>query len=70
MEHWGDASATSNHANFTRQRGGIVELTSGTFNANLVTNFEEGNIAGDIALLVGLGIMRECSNRKVKQKIP
>lgn len=45
-------------------------MTSGTFNANLVTNFEEGNIAGDVALLVGLGIMREYSNRKVKQKIP
>ena len=56
MEHWGDASASGNHANCTRQRGSIVELAFGTFDANLVTNFKKGNMTGDVALLVGLGI--------------
>ena len=45
-------------------------MALGTLNTNLVTNFEEGNITGDVALLVGLGIMRRVSKRNGKRKIP
>ena len=58
LKHRCDARASCDHANFTRESWGIVELALRTFNANFVANFEERNVAGDIALLVRLGTIR------------
>jgi hypothetical protein len=41
-----------------RQCWGVVELALWTLDANMVANFEEGYMAGDIAFLVRLGSMR------------
>jgi len=58
LEHGCNARASSNHTNLARQCRGIIELAFRTFNANLVANFEERNVSGDVAFLVRLGIMR------------
>ena len=54
LKHGCDTRPTSNHADFTSQCRGVVELAFRALNANVVADFEEGNVAGDIAFLVRL----------------
>lgn len=55
LEHGCDTRPASNHANFTSQCSGVVELAFRTLDANVVADFEQGNVAGDIAFLIRLG---------------
>ena len=55
LEHGGYAGTAGDHANVTRQGGGVLEEALGTANLDHVANFEQGDIAGDVALFVGLG---------------
>lgn len=56
LEHWGDTRSTGDHANFLRESSVILELALGTTDTDFVTNFYQGKVARDIALLVGLGM--------------
>lgn len=69
LEHGGYAGAAGNHADVTRERGGVLEEALGTTNPDLVAYFEEGDIAGDVALFVGLGGVRE-GERDGREEIP
>ena len=55
LNHGCDASTSSNHAEVRDEAGGILEVTLGTLDAELVTGLEGGDIAGDVTLLVRLG---------------
>jgi hypothetical protein len=45
LQHGGDSSPTSNHPNGAGESWGIHELTFGTFDSDLVTNLQEGDIS-------------------------
>jgi hypothetical protein len=68
LQHGCDTGASGDHANFTWECWRIVELTLWTFNANVVANLEERNIAGDVALLVRLGAIRNRTMEDLKKK--
>ena len=58
LEHGGDTRSSSDHSELTRQIGGIDEFTLGAFDPELVTNPEEGHVAGDVSFLVGLEMIQ------------
>ena len=59
LEHGSDSGSTSDHPELTRQVRGIDEFTLGSFDLGLVSNLEEGHMARDVALLVGLGMVQQ-----------
>jgi hypothetical protein len=54
LEHGGDSGSTSDHSKLTRQVRGIDEFTLGALDPELVSNLEEGHVARDVTLLIGL----------------
>lgn len=54
LQHWGDASATSDHPEVRNKSRPILELTFGALDANRLTDSEERKVSRDVALLVGL----------------
>jgi hypothetical protein len=54
LQHGGDASATSDHAEVRNESRLILELTFGTLDADRLTESEERKVTGDVTLLVGL----------------
>jgi len=58
LEHGGYSGTACNHANVTREGRGVLEEALGTTDPDVVANFEDGDIAGDVALFVGLGGVR------------
>ena len=58
LEHGCYASTAGNHANVTREGGGVLEEALGATDLDFVAYFEEGDIAGDVALFVRLGRVR------------
>lgn len=54
LDHGGDASTTGDHANVIGKVGGILEVTLGTFDADLVTDLESRKVTGDVAFFVRL----------------
>jgi hypothetical protein len=54
LKHRSDTCTTSNHAKLARQDGAVLELALGSFDANGVANFEEGEDAGYITLFIRL----------------
>lgn len=70
LEHGCYAGTTSNHANMTRQGGGILEEALGTTNLDLVAYFEEGDIARDVSFFVGLGRRSRVCGGISEEEIP
>ena len=58
LEHGRDAGAAGNHANVAREGGGVHKVALGAAHLDLVANVEQGDVAGDVALVVGLGDVR------------
>jgi hypothetical protein len=54
LKHGGDACATRDHAKFTGEGGAVLELALGSLDADGVTDLEEGDDTGYVALLVRL----------------
>ena len=54
LEHGSDSGSPSDHSELTRQVRGIDEFTLGTLDLHFVSNVEEGHMARDVTLLVGL----------------
>jgi hypothetical protein len=54
LEHGGDSGSTSNHSELTSQIWGVDEFSLGAFDSEFVSNLEEGYMAGDVTLLIGL----------------
>lgn len=60
LQHGRDSSSTSDHANLRGEGGCVLELPLGTLDADLVADFEEGEVAGDVALFVSLSQRSTC----------
>lgn len=54
LDHRGDAGSACNHANVVGKARGVLEIALGALDTDLVTNLEKGNVARDVAFLVGL----------------
>ena len=54
LQHGSDARPARDHADFTRERRAVVELSLGALDADLVADFEERQVLGDVTLLVRL----------------
>ena len=54
LEHGGDARSTSDHSKLTRQVRRIDKFTLRALDPELVSDLEEGHVARDVTLLVGL----------------
>lgn len=54
LYHGSNASSASNHTNVTRQASAVVKLALRTFDADMVANLEQGDVARDVTLLVCL----------------
>lgn len=60
LEHGGDSGPTSDHSKLTRQVRGIDEFTLGALDPEFVSNLEEGHVARDVTLLIGLETTERC----------
>ena len=63
LEHGSDSGSSGDHAKLARQVRGIDKFTLGTFDLELVPNVEEGYMAGDVTLLIGLEIVQQRMGR-------
>jgi len=54
LDHRRNTSTSGDHAKVANEVGRVVEVAFGTLDTNTVTKFQEGNMLGDVALLVGL----------------
>jgi len=54
LDHGGDTSTTGNQAEMANHVGGVVEVTLGTLDTDGVANLQEGNVLGNVTLLIGL----------------
>ena len=54
LKHRCDTGSSGDHAEFTREGRGVGELTLWTLDANLVTDFQEGDVPRDVTLLISL----------------
>lgn len=54
LEHRCDTGTSCDHAEGTRECRCVGKLALGSFDTDFVTNFEEGDVFGNVALLVGL----------------
>lgn len=52
LDHGGDASTTGKHADVVRETGEIVEVALGALDTDGVTDFESGNVTGDVSLFI------------------
>lgn len=59
LEHGGDASTAGDHANVTGEGRGVLEGALWAANLDLVAYFEQGDVAGDVALFVRLGRVQQ-----------
>ena len=57
LKHWSYSRATRDHAKLSGETRGIYELALGTFDADLVADFKEANVLGDVPGLVRLTLM-------------
>ena len=64
LEHGSDTGSSSDHSELARQILGIDELALGALDPELVTNIEEGHMAGDVPLLVGLEMVNKISRER------
>ena len=60
LEHGGNSGSASDHSELTRQFRRIDEFTLGALDPELVSNLEEGHMARDVALLIGLETSERC----------
>ena len=63
LEHGSDSGSPGDHSKLTRQVRGIDEFALGASDLDLVSNFEEGDMTRDVALLIGLTVVQYCAGR-------
>ena len=54
LNHGRDTGTTSNHAQVADDVGGIDKVAFGALDADIVTNLEEGDVAGNVAFFISL----------------
>ena len=62
LEHGRDTGTASDHADLLAEGRVVFELALGTLDADLVADFEEGDVSGDVAFLVRLYACRKWSD--------
>ena len=52
LKHWGYSGTAGNHAKLAREGRVVFELTFGTLDANLITDFKQADMARDVAFFI------------------
>lgn len=54
LDHGGDTGSARNHTDMVREVRSILEVALGALDTNVITEFEEGEVTGNVALLISL----------------